>query len=48
MRDKTITFLMFIGAILATGFILDELGNQGRLGDVGKAIAKKITAGYGA
>lgn len=34
-----------VGAFLA-GFILDELG-QGRLGELPKTIAKKVTRGYG-
>lgn len=38
-------FGVVVGAIL-TGFILDELG-QGRLGSVPKALAQKVTRGFG-
>lgn len=48
MKDKLYTFLLIVGAILVTGFILDEVGNKGRLGALGQSLAKKITGGYGA
>lgn len=38
-------FSVVIGALL-TGFILDELG-QGRLGTLPKALAQKVTRGFG-
>lgn len=38
-------FAVVIGAVL-TGFILDELG-QGRLGSLPKALAQKVTRGFG-
>jgi hypothetical protein len=48
MKDNLYTFLVVVGAILVTGFILDEVGNKNRLGNLGQVLAKKITSGYGA
>jgi len=47
VKDKLITFGVVCLAILVTGAVLDELGNQGRLGSIGRNIAQKITRGFG-
>lgn len=40
------TGFLVVGIFLA-GFILDEVGNKKRLGNLAQSVAKKITRGYG-
>lgn len=47
MKDKAVLFLVIVSAIVVTGFVLDELGNKGRLGELGRKFAQKVTKGYG-
>jgi len=46
MKDNVVQFLIIIGAIFATGLILETLGS-GKLGSLPQTLAKKVTAGYG-